>query len=196
MKSMNRTFVKRLLSLWIIYHLFVIFVMPNAGSFLGRYFGSYLVPYANIFGLNSPWMFFSPNPAAEYTMNITLYPKTPLENASFAEKETDPLAAATTEVASAPPTEIQWPIQKHAILISTPAIRNFYLMHFFIRTPQYIETLLAPWFCKENPNSESVNIYIKIKNPPTLDKARVLNDENLKNSYEEVNYFERTFSCT
>lgn len=168
----KKIIIKTLLSFWIIYHVLVIFVMPNSSSFLGRYFGVYLVPYANVFGLNSPWMFFSPNPAPDYHMNITLYPK-----------------------GSSEPIEIQWPEKKKAILFLTPAIRNFYLMHFFVRSPQLIETLLVPWLCKQQQSTEMVNINISIKSPPSLDKARFLTHDELKHSYEEVNYFEKTYSC-
>lgn len=175
---MIKNIIKTFLSLWIIYHVFVIFVMPNSGSFLGRYFGSYLVSYANFFGLNSPWIFFSPNPPPEYKMKITLYQK----DSDSVSKDQQPI-------------EIDWPLKAQSIPISTTAIRNLYLMHFFIRAPNLIEQWLAPWFCKENNNIEFVNILIKYRTPPALDKARILTLDELNQSYEEVLYFEKSFSC-
>ncbi|HPI41542.1 MAG TPA: hypothetical protein PLJ21_12100 [Pseudobdellovibrionaceae bacterium] len=173
--------LKPILSLWIVYHLFVIFVMPNASSYLGRSLGTYLVPYANIFGLNSPWMFFSPNPAPEYIMNISLYPKNGQGNENdFSNDEVQTL---------------HWPEKSKSILLTTPGIRNFYLMHFLIRSPQYIETLLAPWVCRQYPNTESLHINVRVKTPPSLDKSEGLKHEDLVLSLEETNYFEKSYAC-
>ncbi len=175
MRLLLQKLLKPILSLWIVYHLFVIFVMPNASSYLGRSLGTYLVPYANIFGLNSPWMFFSPNPAPEYIMNISLYPK---DGQNVEDVQT-----------------LFWPERSKAILLSTPGIRNFYLMHFLIRSPQYIETLLAPWVCQQYPNTESIHVNVRVKTPASLDKSRALNHEDLMLSFEEANYFERSYAC-
>src|SRR5579871_3993566 len=54
---------KALLSVWLVYHLFCILILPNGGSFLGRYSEKYILEYGNFLGINTPWNLFSPDPA-------------------------------------------------------------------------------------------------------------------------------------
>ncbi|MCX7977885.1 MAG: hypothetical protein N2578_02655, partial [Bdellovibrionaceae bacterium] len=58
-----RTPLLVLFSVWIVYHIVVISVIPNQSNFLNRYFEKAIVPYASQLGMNASWNFFSPDPA-------------------------------------------------------------------------------------------------------------------------------------
>lgn len=47
--------------------------MPLISSIIGRRIGPYVIPYANILGLNATWEFFSPDPPAPLYFDYTIY---------------------------------------------------------------------------------------------------------------------------
>ena len=57
-----KTWVKAVVSLALVFHLFAVFVFPNPESLLSRQASWILFPYGNFLGLNTTWRFFSPNP--------------------------------------------------------------------------------------------------------------------------------------
>src|SRR5437867_2035354 len=58
---MKINFFKIVLSCFIIFHIISVFVLPNPESIVYR--NLTLIPqYGNLFGLNTTWRFFSPNP--------------------------------------------------------------------------------------------------------------------------------------
>ena len=59
-----RFILKLILSIWLVYHLFVISVVPNFSSFAKRYGGDWLAKYANLIMINARWDMFAPNPPA------------------------------------------------------------------------------------------------------------------------------------
>src|SRR4051812_36520058 len=63
--------LRSLISVLICFHLVVILVLPNSSSFLGRALEPWIVPYANLLGLNVTWNFFAPDPA--HTMYINYF---------------------------------------------------------------------------------------------------------------------------
>lgn len=60
---LRQNLYKVLLSLFIVFHVLTIFICPNPDGILFRKFSSTIVEYGNLFGLNTTWRFFSPNPA-------------------------------------------------------------------------------------------------------------------------------------
>lgn len=54
---------KAFLSVWIVYNIFVMLIMPNVGAYFGRVTEKFVTHYASTVGLNAGWNFFSPEPA-------------------------------------------------------------------------------------------------------------------------------------
>lgn len=61
-----------LLSVFVIFHLFAIFVLPNPENILYRTSAPLITEYGNLLGINTTWRFFSPNPLIRY-MEYTVY---------------------------------------------------------------------------------------------------------------------------
>src|SRR3954467_1869488 len=73
MRKRNLTSILKLVfSLFLLYHLAVIVIMPNPSSLLGRKYSRYLTDYANSLGLNTTWQFFSPGPAPVFYLEYTI----------------------------------------------------------------------------------------------------------------------------
>src|SRR4051794_25766694 len=50
------------LSLFVIFHVFSVLVVPNSDNYLGAYFSKIMQPYLYFFEMTNNWNFFSPNP--------------------------------------------------------------------------------------------------------------------------------------
>lgn len=59
---MSSLWGKRLLSVFLLFHLFGVLVAPNPSSYLARTVMPLYRPYLNFFGLGSTWSFFAPEP--------------------------------------------------------------------------------------------------------------------------------------
>lgn len=60
---MNKNlFFKICVSVFLVYHLSAIIVMPNQSSFVGRTLSPYFSKYSNQLGLSYDWSFFAPEP--------------------------------------------------------------------------------------------------------------------------------------
>ncbi|MGE3759713.1 MAG: hypothetical protein AB7H97_18245, partial [Pseudobdellovibrionaceae bacterium] len=58
-----KSFSKVLISVWLVYHMATIILMPNGTSIVGRKYQHLFLNYANSISLNTTWNFFSPDPA-------------------------------------------------------------------------------------------------------------------------------------
>src|SRR5687768_4476938 len=59
-------------SIWIVYHLLGIFIMPSIQSIEVKVAGWFFKPYLNQLGLNTTWNLFSPDPATAMFMQVSL----------------------------------------------------------------------------------------------------------------------------
>ena len=144
---------KGLFSVWIVYHLVVMILMPNGSSFLVRRSQSYLLPYANSIGLNATWNFFSPDPA--HTMYFNYKVRFEDENGN----ETKPVF------------EGWFPPEKQAVIVDSSKRRFLYAVRFLLLDPKRLEVLFAPWLCREHPGSSKVIIQQITERIPYLDLA-------------------------
>ena len=145
--------LKILISVWVVYHLAGIVILPNGGSFLGRHFGPYFLYYANAIGANNAWNFFSPEPPP------TLY---------FEYKITFPLAEGKS---SRETLQGFFPPEKTNVVLNTSERRRLYAMEYLMVNPMQIDALVAPWLCRSYPNAAEVEITHKLLDLPTLDVA-------------------------
>lgn len=147
-----KSWIKGLLSLWIVFHLAVILVLPNGSSYLGRLWGNYLTPYANALSLNSTWNFFSPDPV--HTMYLHY-------RVDYESKES---------------TEGYLPPEKDQLVVDSSRRRFLYAMRFLLLDSTRFETLLGPYLCRQNPGASKISIRHVLETLPSLDKAVALRD--------------------
>lgn len=145
--------LKFLLSLFIIFHLSVIIILANGGSYLGRSLQKYLLPYANTIGLNTTWNFFSPDPA--HTMYIRYVQHFDDENGNEIKES----------------VESYIPAEKEKISIDSSKRRFLYAIRFLLLDTTRMNTILAPWLCKSNPEASSIFIEQIFEAIPGLDRA-------------------------
>ncbi|AHZ84474.1 hypothetical protein [Bdellovibrio bacteriovorus] len=183
MKKVKLLF-KTLLSLWIVYNIFVMLVMPNVGAYFGRVTANVVTPYANTVGLNAGWNFFSPEPAhpmyLKYTVN---YLYTEGENAGEEAKE---------PVYGFFPLEIA---KDNRPLPNITRKREWALMRYMVLDPKRLRVLMGPWFCRQYPGATSVDMEHVIETIPFLDQAVRFREDSVSDLSKEVQYIRESYSC-
>ncbi len=169
--------LKIFLSVWIVYNIITMVVMPNAGSFLGRKYGHYIAPYANIVGLNASWNFFSPDPAQ------TIYLKYFIEFLnSDGDSVQDPIVG-------------YFPQEKNKAVMDVNRRRELYVMRFMIIGPNRLQNLFGPWLCRQYPNATSVHIEQMAETVASLDEVLSKHNSTVKELSREVTYANIDFRC-
>lgn len=169
---------KALLSLWIVYNIFTMMVMPNVGSFWGRSAFIYIAPYANTVGLNGSWSFFSPDPPT-HTMYLRYFVSYLNENGEEARE----------------PVEGYFPEEKDQRITSPFRQREFYVMHFMSLKAKYLRVLMGPWLCRKYPGASNVDMTYVAEKIPNLDQAVASKSQALSEMTEESNVLQESYSC-
>jgi hypothetical protein len=174
----NKTLIlKVVLSIWLVYHLIVIVVMPNSVSYLGRHYESWLSTYANNLNLNTPWNFFSPDPAQTMYFKYTIY---------FRNELLEDLKE---------PVEGYFPKEKDKGAYGAAERRELYAMRYMIIDPKRVDKFLGPWLCKKFEGASSVKLEHVIDNIPPLDRAVYDHKIDVKNMSEQVEVINRDYDC-
>jgi hypothetical protein len=170
-------FAKSLLSIWILYHLFVVVIMSNGGSFMARFFEHQITTYANQIGFNTAWNFFSPDPA--HTMYIRYLVNYVDENGELTQDPVEGFFPALKNVGTFDPRER----------------RELYLMHYFILNPERLEKLFAPEICRRYPGATSVYIDFVIESIAPLDQAAFEKNQTMQDLSKQNELIKREVSC-
>lgn len=170
-------FLKALLSIWILYHLFVVIIMSNGGSFMGRLFQRAVTPYANATGFNASWNFFSPDPAHTMYLRYQVY-----FNNENGEELKEPLEAF-------------FPALKNLGTFDPTQRRELYMMHYLILNPERLEKMLVPYICKTNPEASSIRIDFVVESIAPLDQAAILKQESMAELSKHQDYLKKEFPC-
>jgi hypothetical protein len=152
-------------------------VMPNSGSYLGRRFESILLPYANSLNLNTPWNFFSPEPAHTMYFRYTIYFKNDL-----LEDVKEPL-------------EGYFPAGKEYASHSPSERRELYAMRYMILDPRRVEKFLGPWLCLQNEGATRLKLEHIVDTIPPLDRAAYDKNVEVKDMGEKIELINRDFDC-
>ncbi|HWU42195.1 MAG TPA: hypothetical protein VN132_02115 [Bdellovibrio sp.] len=168
---------KILLSFWIVYHLFAMLIMPNVGSYLGRSTSPFIAPYANSIGMNASWNFFSPDPA--YVMYIHYLVNFRDNDGNLIKESVDGF----------------FPEEKNKSISSLFRKREFYVMRYMVINPQRLKTLMAPWLCRQYPQSTSVELEFVVETVPTLEQAAAFHGDNIRDLSQEMQFGKETVSC-
>lgn len=160
------------LLIYAIYHICAIVLMPNPSSLLSREFAGYFTPYTNLFGLNTTWQFYSPEPASYlyYSYEVQV-------------PEGEPLAG-------------RWPLAKADVpsMLQENYNRFMYNSRYVTSTPERVEKFFVPFLCKKVPGAVSVSISGSVEQLPDLEKAR-LDSEAINSMKQKMREIERDYPC-
>lgn len=168
---------KAFASLWVVYNIFTMLVMPNVGAYFGRTTSKYIAPYANTMGLNASWNFFSPDPAHTMYLRYTV-------------RYLDAEGNETQE-----PVESYFPKEKDKPVHSLSRKRDLYAMRFMIIEPKRLKLLMGPWFCRQYPGAISIEMEHVVQTVPFLDQVVTLKDETLSDLSQELQGMRENYSC-
>ncbi len=177
-KSVKSLALRIFLSAFIVFHLSVIIILANGGSYLGRSLQASLLPYANTLGLNATWNFFSPDPAHTMFYRYKIYFESPVGEEL---KES---------------IEGFFPPEKTHIVIDSSKRRLLYSMRFLTIDPSRIKSLMAPWLCKQYPGASRVRMEYIVNQIPLLDVAVARKDDPMDDLVSEKNLINNEVSCT
>ncbi len=176
---------KVLFSIFALYQIFVMCVMPNLGSYLGRSAQKYISPYASAMGLNSGWNFFSPDPA--HTMYLRYY------------VHFEDLNADGDEVKSEnekPMIEGFFPPEKNKSIAGFTRHREAILMRFMILNPKRLQYLMGDWLCRQYPGSTRVDMEHVIETIPSLVESVAFEDQDVRELSKEVQVTKAEYTCS
>ena len=147
---------KLLLSAFIIYHTACVVILPNGSSLIGRRLSRYFLSYANIFGFNTVWQFFSPAPAAtsylEYSFDFSIDDEGLSDDSRHAIRSYPPRR----------PAGQPW---------DDFFTRRLYAMRFFMVVPGALEQNFIPFLCRQEKTATGVSIHQTFERVPSIEKA-------------------------
>jgi hypothetical protein len=150
----NRSLMIRgALSVFIVYQLIVIIVLPNPSSILAHQVSSYLTPYANMFSMNTTWQFFSPNPGVVRYLEYAI---------TYQDKKGE----VVSEV-------YQWPPRhRDLIWVENYQRRNYHGLRSTM-APEKLEKYLFPFLCRLHPKAETISLKASYNSVPSLERAQL-----------------------
>jgi hypothetical protein len=155
MDSMKKWAIN-LFTLFLLYHLAVIVLMPNSGSILGRRWGDLIAPYANTLGMNATWEFFSPDPPQAFYFDYSVY----FETEDGEEKRA--------------PVEGFFPEWRTERTLHPNKIRLKNAVRFFALTRTSVEQAFIGYLCRQYPEANRVRVRQVTELVPPLEKARMI----------------------
>ncbi len=139
---------KKLLTVAICFHLLVIALYPNDSSQLQRDLRPVILPYANLFGLNSKWQFFAPEP----------------EIATYFEYQIDwkdkPPDVGGDELYHYPPDKNGF--------FDLAYLRESAARSFIATNPKFMPDLFIHWICRKNQGATGVSVRAVYVTVPSL----------------------------
>lgn len=170
--------LKSFLSIFLVYHLLAISILPMGKGLLIRELGRHFYTYANIFGLNTTWQFFSPGPSPIFYLEYSFtYPE-----------------AADGSIEMSEPKLL--PEKRVGFGVSDFYSRRLYSMRFLSLDEGRLEKYLAPWFCKQDLRAESVTVRQKFGEIQNVERHRGDDDvEGFSEMSDAHDLPPKTFRC-
>lgn len=167
--------LKLLLSVWVIFHVTVMVIMPNGLSYPGRVLAHLIYPYAAVVGLNVSWNFFSPDPAHTMYLRFTVYDENNWD------KE---------------PLVISMPEEQDRGVWDLGRRRDLYSMRYFLLDPRRFDAVLGPWLCRVHAPATVVRIEHVVDSIPSLDEAVLFQSRDLRDLSQQMGFSDRTYRCS
>lgn len=159
-----------LASLFLLYHLVAVLVLPNPGSYLDKHWGFLFYPYANTLGFHTPWQFFSPNPSRH------VYFEYEIESA-----ESDQAG--------------RWPpLRSESDSLWPNYMRLIYHSRFTTSNPERKLYFLSRYLCQSVPGAERLHLKTLSEEIPTLERA-ALSPDRVMDEIEIREWSTESFEC-
>lgn len=120
------------LSLFVVFHLLAIVLIPATENILSQSLSGTLRPYAGLFGLDTGWKFFAPNPVIYRELVVTV------------------------ENQDGSTTNLQWPPSIKDFTVTELFNRRNYHSLLTTITEDRLESFFVPWLCRSHANAERV----------------------------------------
>ncbi len=176
MKNENfRIVLKILLSVAIVYHLLVIFLMPNQISMLASQWSPYLRPYTDNLFMNIKGSNHVLNPGTYFYLNYKVFYK-------------DGRAEA-----------LKWPpSRKESNLVFFNHNRLIYHTQYFVLSgKKSLRRFFIPYLCRLHEGARKVSVEAVLQNRPRFRKARIVDPSFLSMGYndQEIILFRTSRKC-
>lgn len=129
--------LKAALSIFIVYHLFAVLLVPNGQSFLGSKSAKWVEPYVNLFEFTNNWSFFAPEPGPP-----------PI----YIEYELIDREGHSSEFG-------RWPSLHNPYALRERQNRKIAAAEFMMSSEVRAEKMMIPYLCKEHNNVGSVRLW-------------------------------------
>ncbi len=182
MKFRDRTtfILKVVLSIFIVYHLAAVIVLPMGSGLLIRELGRYFVPYANLLQMNTTWQFFSPGPSPIFYLEYTYLFETD-DAGESSQSESEPKLL---------------PERRTGFGYSDFYNRRLFSMRFFSLNEQRLARYLVPWLCRQNEKATSVSVRQMFGQIQGVERARKDHDlEDFSDMAVPMNFPSSTHTC-
>lgn len=170
--------LKSILSVFIVYHLLAILILPMGKGLLIRELGRHFYTYANIFGFNTTWQFFSPGPSPIFYLEYTF---------TYPEGDDDSFETSEPQLL---------PEKRTGFGVSDFYSRRLYSMRFLSLDEGRLEKYMAPWLCRKDPRAESVTIRQKFAEIQAVERHRGdMGGDNFSEMSDPADLPPRTYRC-
>lgn len=151
--------LKVVLSVFLLYHLCAVLLLPMGSGLMIRELGRFFIPYANTLGLNTTWQFFSPGPSPIFYLEYSYV---------YAEDEDESDGGYHRHE-----SEVMFlPERRVGFGISDFYSRRLYSMRFLALNPERIQQYLAPWLCRQDRRAQTVTLRQRFEHVENVEKYR------------------------
>lgn len=151
---MNRPKIfKFILSVFIIFHLICVFILPNPDGILYRQFAPVVVTYGSFFGFNTTWRFFSPNPLIRI-----------MQYEVFSRNEDGNLVGQI----------FQYPRSLEEEGSRENFNRKLTNSMFMMMREEYMRDILGPKICSWHPGAEIISFSMRGRVLPSIEKSKFM----------------------
>ena len=143
--------LKIFLSVFIVYHLTVIFVIPNSTSMVYEQLSPYVLPYGWTLRMATPWQFFSPDPADHYYFKYIVHYPNKIKKTFF------------------------WPpLKKESNLMFFNHLRLTVQVFYFLiyNSGRFIRWHFLPYICSLHTEAIKIKLKVMTVKKPTFKEAR------------------------
>lgn len=128
--------VKAALSLFLVFHLFCVLLVPNSDNETGEFFLEFIRPYVFFFELTNTWNFFAPNPEPPIYVDYQL-----------------------VDAQGQPYLDGRWPDIKVPYFLRERQTRLITAADFMVNNEVSAEKMMVNYFCHLTPRPDSLRIW-------------------------------------
>jgi len=136
--------VKAGLSLFLVFHLFCMLLVPNSDNYAGEFFLKFTQPYLFFFELTNTWNFFAPNPEPPIYIDYQLLD-----------------AQGQSYVTG------RWPDIKTPYFLRERQTRLITAADFMVNNEHRAEKMMVNYFCHQIPHPGSVRLWRIMETAPS-----------------------------